>query len=207
MHEPSSPKTATELAGAPEIPTQGRERLVAIAVELFYRNGFNAVGLDRVTSEAGVSKTTCYKHFESLTELMVAAVQWRDRWESEAWDRAVRARVGDGPRSRLRGHFEVMDEWFQDPDFIGCMFINAASEFPDPAEPVHRAAAEHERRSRDAVRDLAAEGGAEEAEAFADADMLLHEGTLVMRQVMGQRGAAALALPLVDELLDRHLPA
>jgi AcrR family transcriptional regulator len=177
------------------------------AVELFYRNGFNAVGLDRVTSEAGVSKTTFYKHFDSLTDLMVAAVRWRDQWESEAWDRAVRARAGEDPRRRLRGHFEVMDEWFQDPDFIGCMFINAASEFPDPGEPVHQAATEHKRRSRDAVRDLAAEGGAGDAESFADAYMLLHEGTLVMRQVMGRKSAAALALPLVDELLERHFPA
>ena len=61
MSEPGPAKTAAELFGAPEIPPQGRDRLVAIAVELFYRNGFNAVGLDRVTSEAGVSKTTFYK--------------------------------------------------------------------------------------------------------------------------------------------------
>ena len=32
--------------------------------------------------------------------------------------------------------------------------------------------------------DAAREAGAEDAEAFADAYMLLHEGTLVMRQVM-----------------------
>jgi AcrR family transcriptional regulator len=206
MSESIPPKTAAELFGAPEVPKQGRERLVVIAVELFYRNGFNAVGVDRVTSEAGVSKTTFYKHFDSLTDLMVAAVRWRDQWESKAWDRAVRARAGEDPRRRLRGHFEVMDEWFQDPDFIGCMFINAASEFPDPAEPVHQAAADHKRRSRDAVRDLGQEGGAADPEAFADAYTLLHEGTLVMRQVMGQKRAAELALPLVDELLARHLP-
>ena len=44
-----------------------------------------------------------------------------------------------------------------------------------------------------------------DAEAFADAYVLLHEGALVMRQVMGQKTAAALALPLVDELLASRL--
>lgn len=207
MSAERTPKTAVELFGAPEVPSRGRGRLVAIAVELFYRNGFNAVGLDRVLAEAGVSKTTFYKHFDCLTDLMVAAVQSRDEWESKAWDRAVRERAGDDPRRRLRAHFEVMDLWFQDQDFVGCMFINAASEFPDPNEPVHRAAAAHKRRSLEAVRDLAREGGAQDPEAFADAYVLLHEGTLVMRQVMGRKNAAALALPLIDELLERHLPA
>ena len=40
-------KPFAELLGLPEIPKTGRERLVAIAVELFYRNGFTAVGIDR----------------------------------------------------------------------------------------------------------------------------------------------------------------
>ena len=67
------------------------------------------------------------------------------------------------------------------------------------------AGGEHKRRSREAVVALAAQGGASDPEAFADAYMLLHEGTLVMRQVMGRANAAELALPMVDELLQRHL--
>src|SRR5437016_3477716 len=78
-------------------PRTGRDRLVAAAVELFYRNGFGAVGVDRVIAAAGVTKTTFYKHFDSKDELMVAAVQRRDEWESQAWDRAVRKLAGDDP--------------------------------------------------------------------------------------------------------------
>jgi AcrR family transcriptional regulator len=48
-------KTAAELFGVFEIPKRGRGRLVATAVEIFYRHGFNAVGLDRVIEEAGVT--------------------------------------------------------------------------------------------------------------------------------------------------------
>jgi AcrR family transcriptional regulator len=206
MGELDDLKTAKELFGAPEIPKQGRERILAIAVELFYRNGFNAVGLDRVLQEVGVSKTAFYKHFESFTELQVEAVRRRDEWESQAWARAVRKRAGDDPRARLRAQFEVMDAWFQDPDFAGCMFLNAAAEFPDPNHPVHRAAADFKRKGRDAVSALARQAGSSDPEAFADAYALLLEGALSMRQVMGRKSAAALALPLVDELLERYLP-
>src|SRR6059058_3217514 len=94
-------KSVAALFGLPEPPKTGRERLVAAAIELFYRHGFNAVGIDRVIAEAGVTKTTFYKHFESKDELMVAAVQRRDEWESEAWARAVRKLAGDEPAKQF----------------------------------------------------------------------------------------------------------
>ncbi|HXE52309.1 MAG TPA: TetR/AcrR family transcriptional regulator [Tepidisphaeraceae bacterium] len=73
-----------QLLGVPEPPKTGRERLVAAAIELFYRHGFAAVGIDRVISAAGVTKTTFYKHFEGKDELMVAAVHRRDEWETQS---------------------------------------------------------------------------------------------------------------------------
>src|SRR4051812_10218144 len=36
-------KSVTELLGLPDPPRTGRERLVAAAIELFYRHGFGAV--------------------------------------------------------------------------------------------------------------------------------------------------------------------
>ena len=59
------------------------------------------VGLDRVLATAGVTKTTFYKHFESRDDLMVAAVERRDQWESQAWDRAVRRIVEHGSLAPL----------------------------------------------------------------------------------------------------------
>src|SRR5206468_8505328 len=99
---PASPaKSVSELLGMPEPPRTGRERLVATAVELFYRHGFAAVGVDQVIRAAGVTKTTFYKHFEGKDDLMVAAVERRDDWESRAWDRAVRKLAGDDPARQL----------------------------------------------------------------------------------------------------------
>src|SRR6059058_5648870 len=109
-------KSVTELLGLPDPPKTGRERLVSAAIELFYRHGFGAVGVDRVISAAGVTKTTFYKHFESKDDLMVAAVQRRDEWESQAWDRAVRELAGDDPAGQLLAMLDVMDVWFNDAD-------------------------------------------------------------------------------------------
>lgn len=205
---PATPagKTAAELFGVFEVPKRGRGRLVATAVELFYRHGFNAVGLDRVIEEAGVTKTTFYKHFESKTDLMVAAVALRDAWEVGAWQAAAQRLAGDDPRGQLVALFDVLDVWFNDAAFGGCMFLNVASEFPNPHDPVHRAAAKHKLATRDWVRALAARAGAGDPEGFADLYMIAFEGALVLRQVYHRNDAARAARPLIERLIADHLP-
>ena len=201
-------KSAVELFGLPDPPKTGRERLVAAAVDLFYRNGFGAVGVDQVIASAGVTKTTFYKHFEGKDDLMVAAVQRRDEWESEAWGRAVRKLAGDDPAKQLLAMFDVMDLWFNDPEFLGCMFMNTAAEFPNPHDPVHQAAAAYRRKARDHWRDLARAAGAsaEAAETFADCFAALIEGALVMRQTHGRNDAARVVRPAVEQLVAAYLP-
>jgi len=202
-------KSVTELLGLPDPPKTGRERLVAAAIELFYRHGFGAVGIDRVIATAGVTKTTFYKHFESKDDLMVAAVQRRDEWESLAWGRAVRRLAGDdNPRGQLLAIFDILDLWFNDPDFHGCMFMNTAAEFPNPHDPVHQAAAAYKRRTRDGWRDLAGTAGAdrEAAETFADCFTALLEGALILRQTHGRNDAARVVRPTAEQLILTYLP-
>lgn len=202
------PKSALELLGQPAAPRTGRQRLIAAAVELFYRHGFGAVGIDRVIAAAGVTKTTFYKHFEGKDDLMVAAVRQRDEWESAAWARAIRKLAGDDPRRQLLAMLDVMDVWFNDPDFRGCMFMNTAIEFPNPHDPVHQAAAAHKRQTRDYFRDLARAAGAvpAAAETFADCYTALIEGALVLRQTHGRNDAARVVRPAVEQLMAAYLP-
>jgi AcrR family transcriptional regulator len=200
-------KTAAELFGVFEIPKRGRGRLVATAVELFYRHGFNAVGLDRVIDEAGITKTAFYKHFESKADLMVAAVELRDAWEVGAWQAAARRLAGEDPRAKLLALFDVLDVWFTDAAFGGCLFLNVASEFPNPHDPVHRAAAKHKLANRAWVRDLAARAGASDPEGFADLYMIVFEGALVLRQVYHRDDAARAARPLIERLIAERIPA
>ena len=202
-------KSALELLGLPPAPATGRERIVAAAVELFYRHGFGAVGVDRIIAAAGVTKTTFYKYFEGKDDLMVAAVLRRDEWESAAWGRAVREIAGDDPVRQLTAFVDVMDLWFNAPDFGGCMFLNTALEFPNPHDPVHQAAVAYKRKARDHWRDLAAAAGAKPAgaEAFADCYAALIEGALVLRQTQSRNDAARAIRPAIDQLLRLYLPS
>ena len=55
-----------------------RDDLVETALRLFYANGFNATGIDRILAESGVAKMTLYKHFRSKDDLILAALELRD---------------------------------------------------------------------------------------------------------------------------------
>lgn len=202
-------KSVTELLGLPDPPTNGRERLVATAVELFYRHGFTAVGIDQVIKSAGVTKTTFYKHFESRDELMVAAVQRRDEWESQAWARALHQRAGDDPVGQILALLDLLDLWFNSPDFRGCMFLNTAIEFPNPHDPVHQAAVAYKQKMRDNFLNMARAAGAEpdNAAIFADCFAALIEGALVLRQTHHRDDAARAIRPAVEKLIETYLPA
>src|SRR5690606_36000372 len=112
---PTRAKSAAELFGVRSEAKNAGDRLIDSAIDLFYSRGFNAVGLEQILAAAGVTKTTFYKHFDSREDLLVAAVERRDAWETQAWDRAVRQLAGDDPREQLLKVFDVLDVWFNDP--------------------------------------------------------------------------------------------
>ncbi len=153
----------------------------------------------------GVTKTTFYKHFESKDDLLLAAIQKRDEWETQAWRRAVHEMAGDDPRKQLVAVFDVLDIWFNDPEFHGCIFINAAAEFSDPRDPAHQAAAAHKRKFREDIVETARRAGAKDPDAFADHYTLLVEGTLILRHVHHRNDAAKVARAAVQNLLKQHV--
>jgi AcrR family transcriptional regulator len=184
-----------------------REHILSEAAAFFADHGFQGTTRD-LANRLGITQAALYKHFASKDDLMVAAVRRRDEWESAAWDRAVRKLAGDDPAAQFLAMLDVMHVWFNDPDFRGCLFLNTAAEFPNPHDPVHRAAAEYKRRKRDYFRDLARAAGAGPAgaETFADGFTVLIEGALVLRQSHGRNDAAQVVRPAVEQLMAAYLP-
>jgi len=169
-----------------------RERLIDTALELFNRQGYHATGIDGLLAEAGCAKMTLYNQFGSKEGLIRAALEARDaRWRTWLRNR-VEARAGT-PRERLLAVFDVLDEWFRRPDFRGCLFAKAAAEYPGLADPIHRAAAQHQRELLSYLRGLAADAGVARPARLARALMLLLQGAVTVTQVNGPVGAAETA--------------
>src|SRR5712692_9239750 len=73
-----------------------RERLLAAAQELFYKEGINTVGIDRVIEHAGVAKASLYDCFGSKEGLIRAYLTARQEARQKTW-REILAHY-DNPR-------------------------------------------------------------------------------------------------------------
>lgn len=91
--------------------------------------------VDAIVKRFGAARKSFYSHFESKEALVVAALERRDeRWMRWFVD-ATLAR-GKSPRAQLLGMFDVLHDWFAQPDFHGCAFLNASGEIADAEDPV-----------------------------------------------------------------------
>lgn len=188
------------------MPNSTRHRLIESAIRRFYRDGFRNVGIDQVLADVGISKTAFYKHFESKDELMLAALEARNVWLQETFRDMIRSHGGPDPAAQLRGLFDVVERVINSDEFQGCIFVNAAMEFPLAHEPAHLAAAEHKRAIESIVRELAAEANADNPAAMAQDLCLIIEGAYVTRQVTGDPQTIAIARRVADSVIAKRLP-
>src|SRR5215510_11138470 len=140
-----------------------RERLLAAAAELFYEEGVNTVGIDRVIERAGVAKASLYAAFGSKDELVRAYLESRNQArQRRILDRVARA---PGPREQILAIFDYLVESVADPGFRGCAFINASAEGPPGPSPVRQVAQASRAWLRDLFAQLARDLGAAGPEA------------------------------------------
>jgi AcrR family transcriptional regulator len=189
------------------MPSPTRQRLTEAALRRFYRDGFRNVGLDQILADVGISKTAFYKHFESKDALMLAVLEMKDVWLQDLLKTTLAEGDESPPAERLRRLFDVAQQLVDSDDFHGCIFVNAAMEFPLPHEPAHKAAAEHKRAIETIVEELAAQAGADDPAALAQELCLILEGAYVSRQGTGDRRSAAIARRVADRAIAAHLPS
>jgi AcrR family transcriptional regulator len=176
-----------------------RERLLAAAGELFYREGVQTVGIDRIIAHAGVAKASLYNIFGSKEELVRAYLECRHAGTSERISRALtRFRT---PRERLLGVFDAQGEQFTDPAFNGCAFVMASAEAP-PGGAVEHAAGEYREWIRTLFTTLAKEAGVADPDALARQFHLLYDGAGLSARMDHDPSAASTARAAAAALLD-----
>ena len=118
----------------PKGAVSARDRILATASDLFYREGIRAIGIDTVVERSGVSKTTLYRLFESKDALIAAFIAGINRSFWSWWD-LMEEQHGDDPRALLQAVLSRVAERISQPTYRGCPFLNLATEFPDSTHP------------------------------------------------------------------------
>jgi AcrR family transcriptional regulator len=173
--------------------TLTRQRLVDAAVQRFYRDGFRNVGIDQILGDVGISKTAFYKHFESKEDVMLAALEDHNGRVQEMFRGLMLEFGGPSAIGQLCALMDVVERIVETDGFQGCIFVNAAIEFPLPHEPAHIAAAQSKQAIEDIVCEVATEAGALKPRQLAKALCLIMEGAYVTRHVSGDKQTAEIA--------------
>jgi AcrR family transcriptional regulator len=178
--------------------SEARSRLLDTASGLFYREGINNVGVDRIVSEANVTRATFYRHFPGKEQLVLAYLQaTHDRFV----ERMAPALAIEDPKQRLRAIADDIVAQIKSPGFRGCAFINAAAEFDEAGDPVRQAVAAHRRWFLKVVRAAFTDAGnpipADPARHF----VMLRDGAMVAAYLDGPKQAAETFSRGVDGLL------
>ncbi|WP_018683747.1 TetR/AcrR family transcriptional regulator [Actinokineospora enzanensis] len=156
-------------------------RLLDAAEVLFYERGVQAVGMDEVRAVSGVSLKRLYQCFPGKEDLVVAYLRRRDRRWLESLADFVAARES---HERVTAVFDWLDDWFRQPGFRGCAFINSVGELGATSPEVLAVAREHKAAVRRYLLGLVSDRQAGEALN------LLVEGAIVTAAVSGDPAAA-----------------
>jgi AcrR family transcriptional regulator len=160
--------------------TSPRERLLATARRLFYAEGIHSVGVDRLVSEANVTRATFYRHFPAKDNLVEAYLRATDADLREAVGAAI---AGGDPEQSLSALLDLIGHTTAVEGFRGCHFINAAAEFPDGSDPIRIAIDDHRAWFQQVVTQLAANIGHPDPDYAGRVLVLLHDGALSAAQL------------------------
>jgi AcrR family transcriptional regulator len=180
-----------------------RRRILEAAIDLFYRAGINATGVERLASEASVSKRTLYQHFPSKTAVV------------EEYLRTIQQGVGDPiepgpdadnrtPRARLLSLFRSPSP---DGQMRGCPFHNAAVEAAEDMPEVHGIVHEHKQNYINGLVKLAKQAGAANPKLLGNQLAVLYEGAAALSTSLDDPApwthARKAAQTLIDQAVDK----
>jgi AcrR family transcriptional regulator len=161
-----------------------RDKVFAVAADLFYRKGIHAVGVEEIVKEAGVAKISLYRSFASKDALVIAYLEDRSSSFLREWDSTF-DRYRDNPRAQLRAIMTYIAERTTQDGYRGCPFINFCAEFPDPLHPGRAVAQATMQALRERFRRIAEALDAPEPQRLADSFLLLMEGAYGISQTLG----------------------
>jgi AcrR family transcriptional regulator len=173
------------------------------ACTLFYQEGIQAVGIQRLIDDAGIAKASLYAHFESKDELVAAYLEQR----SVTWRKEVEEQLGAAShlsaRARLLRVFDLFVAWVEgSDDFRGCPFQNACGEVADPSHPVKAVTKAHREWLRGLIVGLVHEIGLTSPDRLAGTLMVLLDGASASAMMERDATPARNARWAAEHLLD-----
>jgi AcrR family transcriptional regulator len=177
-----------------------RQRILDAAAELFYRDGINATGVERLAAESSVSKRTLYQHFPSKTAVVEEYLRSIEHRVANPVDNAEQT-----PRERLLAVFQP--PMARGGPLRGCPFHNAAVEAAGAMPGVQEIVRASKRGFIDGLIELAKQAGAGDPQLLGNELGVLYEGAAALATSLDDSSpwehAGAAAEALIDQAVNQ----
>ncbi|MEG0928064.1 TetR/AcrR family transcriptional regulator [Chryseobacterium sp.] len=157
------------------------DRIIRVASELFYKQGYNSTGINQIIAEADIAIGSLYNHFSSKNDLLHAyliqeEIGWFDGFEKSIVNI-------EEPKEKIIAVIDYRKKLQQSSGFAGCHFIKIISEIGDGNAVVSDFVKKHKDKQKEMIRIIVKEYSdkhqLEDASLMADQVFLLIEGAVV----------------------------
>jgi AcrR family transcriptional regulator len=181
-------------------PGSARQRILEVAIPLFYQQGARAIGIDTIIAKSGVAKMSLYRIFGSKDELIAACLAERDAsyWQ---WFDSVIARHPADPREQLRAVVRGVAQRTSKPGYRGCFFLNTATEYVDSGHPGRKLAVRHKKTLASRLLKICRQVPARDPLGLSRQLVLLINGAQATAGMLGKKTQMEL-VKATDRLID-----
>lgn len=181
-----------------------KERIIRVASDLFYRQGFNSTGINQIIAEADIAIGSLYNHFSSKNDLLQAyltkeELEWFKGYEEQT------SKISD-PREKIISLIEYRKKLQKSSKFAGCHFIKIISEIGDSSPTVSDFVKQHKNKQKELIRKLVLEYSERRKETDADLTteniFLLIEGAVVDSTIHKNTDS----FDLIKKMIEAELP-
>ncbi|MCW3466027.1 TetR/AcrR family transcriptional regulator [Chitinophaga nivalis] len=123
-----------------------RDRILHVATDLFYHQGFNQTGINQIIAEADIAIGSLYNHFPSKNDLLLAYLQRQEDELFEGFEQAIKGVTH--PRDKVLKFIDYRIAQQQSSGFCGCPFTKIISEIGDRDPKVQQLVQSHKEKQR-----------------------------------------------------------
>lgn len=132
-----------------------QDRIIRVASDLFYRQGFNSTGINQIIAEADIAIGSLYNHFSSKNDLLQAylikqEVEWFRGFEEYS------VKISE-PRQKLFSLVDYRKKLQKSSKFAGCHFIKIIDEVGDSSPVISDFVKKHKSKQKEMIRSLVRE--------------------------------------------------
>jgi len=162
-----------------------KERIITAASHLFYFDGYNQTGINKILKEAEVSKDSMYRHFRSKEDIAVAYLIGRHSMWMGKLENHVNSETTN--KKKVIASFDYINDWLDDVSFRGCGWQNIITDLPHDHDKIRDQAVLHKNEVREWIHNLLIEEeqySTKEAKELGDEVVVLIEGAIILSQIL-----------------------